>query len=151
MLQCVAACCSAAVLTQFAQSLNETSTSHHQTTGWRRPIGCLKLQVIFRKRATNYTALLRKMTCRDKASYDSTPPCICSKLCRILQNDCSGGLERRRVTNEKLMSHVTHMNESSTRMGLLTHMTESRTKELTTEKASNLKIWINETKRLIHP
>ena len=26
-------------------------------TGWRRPIGCLKLQVIFRKRATNYRAL----------------------------------------------------------------------------------------------
>jgi len=26
-------------------------------TGWRRPIGCLKLQVIFHKRATNYRAL----------------------------------------------------------------------------------------------
>ena len=33
------------------------------STGWRRPIGCLKLQVIFRKRATNYRALLREMTC----------------------------------------------------------------------------------------
>ena len=43
--------------------------------GWRRPIGCLKLQVIFRKRATNYRALLRKMTYKDKASYDSSPPC----------------------------------------------------------------------------
>ena len=31
-------------------------------TRWRRPIGCLKLQVIFRKRATDYRALLRKMT-----------------------------------------------------------------------------------------
>jgi hypothetical protein len=41
--------------------------------GWRRPIGCLKLQVIFRKRATNYRALLRKMTCKDKASYESSP------------------------------------------------------------------------------
>ena len=29
-------------------------------TGWRRPIGCLKLQVIFCKRATNYRALLRR-------------------------------------------------------------------------------------------
>ena len=28
--------------------------------GWRRLIGCLKSQVIFRKRATNYRALLRK-------------------------------------------------------------------------------------------
>ena len=45
-------------------------------TGWQRHVGCLKLQVIFRKRATKYRALLRKMTCRDMASYDSTPPCI---------------------------------------------------------------------------
>jgi len=44
-------------------------------TGWRRLIGCLKLQVIFRKRATNYKFLLRKMTYKDKASCDSTPPC----------------------------------------------------------------------------
>jgi len=44
-------------------------------TGWRRLIGCLKLQVIFRKRATNYRALLREKTYKDKASCDSTPPC----------------------------------------------------------------------------
>jgi len=44
-------------------------------TGWRRVIGCLKLQVIFRKRATMYRALWRKMTWRDEASYDSTAPC----------------------------------------------------------------------------
>ena len=43
-------------------------------TGWRRPIGCLKLQVIVRKRANFNRALLRKMTYNDKASYDSTPP-----------------------------------------------------------------------------
>ena len=42
-------------------------------TGWRRPIGCRKSQVIFCKRATNYRALLLKMTNKDKASYDSTP------------------------------------------------------------------------------
>ena len=35
------------------------------TTGWRRPIGCLKLQVIFRKRATIYRVVLRKMTCKN--------------------------------------------------------------------------------------
>ena len=45
-------------------------------TGWRRPIGCLKLQVNFRKRATNYRALLRKMTYKDKALCESSPPCI---------------------------------------------------------------------------
>ena len=49
------------------------------TTGWRRPIGCLKLQVIFGERATKYRALLRKMIYEDKISYDSTPPCsICA-------------------------------------------------------------------------
>jgi len=46
-----------------------------QTTGWQRCIGCLKLQVIFRKRATNYRVRLRKMTYKDQASYDSTQPC----------------------------------------------------------------------------
>jgi len=43
------------------------------STGWRRLIGCLKLQVIFRKRAAKYRVLLRKMTCKDKASHDTTP------------------------------------------------------------------------------
>jgi len=31
--------------------------------------------MFFRKRATNYRALLREMTYKDKAFYDSTPPC----------------------------------------------------------------------------
>ena len=44
-------------------------------TGWRRPMGCLKLRVFSRKNATNYTAPLQKMTYKDKASYDFTPPC----------------------------------------------------------------------------
>jgi len=44
-------------------------------TGWRRPLGCLKLQVIFRKRAANYRALLREMTYKDKTPYASLPPC----------------------------------------------------------------------------
>ena len=43
---------------------------------WRTPIGCLKLPVVSRKRVTNYRALLRKMTHKDKASYDSTPSCM---------------------------------------------------------------------------
>jgi len=45
------------------------------STGWRRLIGSPKLQIIFHKRATRYRALLRKMTCRDKGSYESSPPC----------------------------------------------------------------------------
>ena len=49
-------------------------------TGWRRPIECLKLQVIFRKRATNYRALFRKTTYKDMASYGSLPPFTCPHL-----------------------------------------------------------------------
>jgi len=44
-------------------------------TGWRRLIGSPKLQVIFRKRATNNRALLWKLTYEDKGSYESSPPC----------------------------------------------------------------------------
>ena len=43
-------------------------------TGWRRLIGSPKLQVIFRKRATNYRGLLWKVTYEDKGSYESSPP-----------------------------------------------------------------------------
>ena len=41
-------------------------------TGWRRFIGCLKLQVSFWKRATHFGCHLQKVTYKDKASYDST-------------------------------------------------------------------------------
>ena len=48
----------------------------HISTGWTRLIRYLKLQVIFRNRATNFRALLRKMTYEDKASHAvSSPPC----------------------------------------------------------------------------
>ena len=56
------------------------------STGWRRPIGCLKLQVISGKRVTNHRGFLREMTCKDKASYGSSPlssqDCITQK-CQI--------------------------------------------------------------------
>ena len=45
-------------------------------TGWRRLIGSPKLQIIFHKRATKCRSLLQKMTCKDKGSYESSPPCI---------------------------------------------------------------------------
>jgi len=54
----------------------------HATTGWRRPIGCLISCITFLKRATNYRALLRKMVCKDKASYESSPPSTLSDLCQ---------------------------------------------------------------------
>jgi len=43
--------------------------------GWQGPIECPKLQVSFRKRATNYRALLQKKTYKDKAFNRSSPPC----------------------------------------------------------------------------
>jgi len=55
-------------------------------TGWRRLIGCLKLQLIFRKRAINYRALVQKMICKDKASYGSSSPCTSAPAPR-LQSD----------------------------------------------------------------
>jgi len=48
----------------------------NKDTGWRRLIGSPKLQIIFHKRATKYRSLLRKMTYKDKGSYESSPPCI---------------------------------------------------------------------------
>ena len=67
-----------------ASRLHDTDV-HYTVIGWPRPIECLKLQVIFSKRATKYRALLRKMTYQDKASYDSTPP---SKRVYIIQRIC---------------------------------------------------------------
>jgi len=63
------------------ESRTEYSTSlltlFHGTigTGWRRLIGSPKLQIIFHKRTTKYRSLLRKMTYKDKGSYESLPPC----------------------------------------------------------------------------
>jgi len=41
-----------------------------------KELGCLISYITFRKLATNYRALLRKMTNKDQASYDSSPPCV---------------------------------------------------------------------------
>ena len=49
--------------------------SAKDATGRRRLIGSSKLQIIFHKRATEYRSLLRKMTYREKGSYESSPPC----------------------------------------------------------------------------
>jgi len=49
-------------------------------TGWRRLIGSPNLQIIFHKRATKYRSLLRKMSYKDKGSYESSPPCTLTHL-----------------------------------------------------------------------
>ena len=50
-------------------------------TGWQRCIGCLQLQVSFRKRATEYTVLLQKMIIKDKASYGPLSHCAHVHIC----------------------------------------------------------------------
>jgi hypothetical protein len=67
-------------------------------TGWRKLTGCLKLYVIFRKKATDYRALLRKMTYGDKASCDPTPPC--NPSWRIYESW---------RTHERVVPHVYHL------------------------------------------
>jgi len=47
----------------------------YRDRGWRRLVGSPKLRIIFHKRATKYRSLLRKMTYKDKGSYESSPPC----------------------------------------------------------------------------
>jgi len=63
--------------------------SIREGTGWQRCIGCLKLKISFRKRANNYRALLRKLTCKDKASCGPSPPCIhtCTMWQRVSFHD----------------------------------------------------------------
>jgi len=50
------------------------------STGWRRFIGSPKLQIIFHERATKFRSLLRKMTYKDKGSYESSPSCTTVSL-----------------------------------------------------------------------
>ena len=96
-------------------------------TGWRRLIECLKLQVVFRKKATNHRALLHKMTHQDKASYDSTPPCI--RICGIgswITKIPSRTNPKEWVTFVIWMSHgISHRASDGTWLGLRCHMTAS--------------------------
>jgi len=59
---------------------NTCAFVHNTYIGWRRFIGCRDLRVSFRKRATSHRTLLQKLTYKDKASYVSTPFCICNYL-----------------------------------------------------------------------
>ena len=62
-----------------------TDTLHSLiVTGWRRLIRSPKLQIISHKTATKCRPLLRKMTYKDKGSYESSPPCTCE----IFQEIC---------------------------------------------------------------
>jgi len=53
-----------------------TNYIHFQVIFRGRATNYIHFQVIFSGRATNYRAFVRKMTCKNKASYGSWPPCI---------------------------------------------------------------------------
>jgi len=80
-------------------------------TGWRRLIESPKLQIIFHKRATKYRSLLRKMTYKDKGSYESSPPCTCimEKCSGVLR--CAGVIEAVVMCSKASYTHThTHTN-----------------------------------------
>jgi len=68
-------------------------------TGWRRLIGSPKLQIIFHKKATKYRSLLRKMTYKDKGSYESSPPCMCNERETFWRRSCC---------RERYLHHLLH-------------------------------------------
>jgi len=73
---CVCVCVCVRVCVYKTRSVGVSSIPSNAATGWRRLSGSSKLQIIFHKRATKYRSLLLKMTYKDKASYESSPPCI---------------------------------------------------------------------------
>ena len=73
---CVCVCvCVRVCIQRKGERERERGLQQVGSTGWRRLIGSPKLQIIFHQRATTYRALLRKMTYKDKGSYESSPPC----------------------------------------------------------------------------
>jgi len=54
-----------------------TSREYVRDTGRRRRIGCLQLRVIFRKRVTNYRALLQKMRTYSRFLYRARIRAVC--------------------------------------------------------------------------
>jgi len=87
---CVHVCMCACVLEQVytltrkaTHAYTHDTPRHAHNTGWRRLLGSPKSQIIFHKRATKYKSLLRKMTYKDKGSYESSPSCISSRTLRL--------------------------------------------------------------------
>jgi len=112
------------------------------STGWRRLIGSFKLQVIFRKRASNYSALLWKVTYEDKGSYESSPPYIqvyCSQLnalsllLRMHSTHITHTLFRLTPHTHSLTTHTTHIHFRLVphTHSLLTHITHTLANALT--------------------
>jgi len=72
--------CSCTCMYVYVHVCNECSCMQYVYTGWRRLIGSPKMQIIFLKRASKYRSLWRKITYKDKGSYESSPPCSAISL-----------------------------------------------------------------------
>jgi len=70
MLRCTALC-SVSNRDQDRLRMHKSLMKRQELLFSRTLIGCLKLQVVFHKRATNYSALLRKMTHEHETSFVS--------------------------------------------------------------------------------
>ena len=97
-------------------------------TGRRRCIGCLRLQVSFRKRATNYRALLQKTTYKDKASYGASPPC---RSCHTysMKKSChtrKWAVSHLHVCNETCLIYMSHLQVTFTGLTCLIYENETR-------------------------
>ena len=89
-------------------------------TGWRRCIGCLKLHVSFRKRATSCRALLQKMTYEDKVSYASLPPCT---FHHPKPDDLTAHEECKRTHRDSRATHThEHLHKHTCKNGAKVHM-----------------------------
>jgi len=71
-------------------------------------MGSPKMQIIFHKRATKYRSLLRKVTYKDKGSYESLPSCIvCKEVCTRRERLRRTGRERERLcVKDRVRSRV---------------------------------------------
>jgi len=93
-----------------------THLCHSVAVSW-----LLRISVIFRKRAINYKALLRKLTYKDKASYASSPPfdSTVQRWLRRIFRECI--LEMGRNTPLHLHTHLhTHTHKHTSKIQLAT-------------------------------
>jgi len=77
------------------------------TAGRRRRIGCLHLWVTFRKLATNYRALLREMTCKNKASHETLPCSVISvSMCMFAHRAMCKHIHKHMLRCGAMFAHI---------------------------------------------
>ena len=135
----------------FARPLNETLLRPLKSgrcricsTGWRTLIRSPKLQIIFHKRAIKYRSLLRKMTYKDKGSYESSPPCI-KKVSDMHLSDM-----HLKCLSDTFLIHCNTLQRTATHCNTLTNCI-SDTFLSTPSKRDEMHIRLKETKKYAYP